>query len=180
MNQELLQLIEIHHNETRFMSKIDTHKESYDLAQLCLESRSDTHIQQDTKNRVGNYIQKHHIEVSTSVALTFVIEDISGVQHVYIQLNHFLKLLPMSVNVMSVSVLHRFPLQDSIHTSALKMVRWAFGDIDLLSEGISDCNKHTIDIHCPLFSESPTNISLLPLNFSHISFTFHLFQTTNM
>jgi hypothetical protein len=60
------------------------------------------------------------------------------------------------------------------------MVRWAFGDIDLLSAGISDCNKQTIDIHCPLFSESPTNINLLPLNFSHISFTFHLFYTRNM
>jgi len=54
------------------------------------------------------------------------------------------------------------------------MVRGAFGDMDLLSAGITDCNKHTIDIHCPLFSESPTNISLFPLNFSHISVTFHL------
>ena len=60
-------------------------------------------------------------------------------------------------------------------TSALNMVRGAFGDIDLLSAGITDCNKHTIDIHCPLFSESPTNISLLFLNFSHIFFTSHLF-----
>ena len=54
------------------------------------------------------------------------------------------------------------------------MVRGAFGDIDLLLAGITDCNKHTIDIHCPRFNESPTNISLLPLNFSHISITFHL------
>ncbi len=54
------------------------------------------------------------------------------------------------------------------------MVRGAFGDIDLLLAGITDCNKHTIDIHCPLFNESPTNISLFPLNFSHISVTFHL------
>ncbi|KAK6943209.1 BES1/BZR1 plant transcription factor, N-terminal [Dillenia turbinata] len=59
-------------------------------------------------------------------------------------------------------------------TSARKIVRGALGVIDLLSVGITDCNKHNIDIHCPLFSESPTNISLFPLNFSHISVTFHL------
>ena len=59
-------------------------------------------------------------------------------------------------------------------TSALKMVRCAFGDMDLLSAGITDTSKHTIEIHCPLFSESPTNISLFPLSFSHISVTFHL------
>lgn len=62
----------------------------------------------------------------------------------------------------------------SLLTSALKIVSGAFGDIDLLFAGIADCNKHTIDIHWPLFSESPTNISLFPLNFSHISVIFHL------
>lgn len=64
-------------------------------------------------------------------------------------------------------------------TSARKIVKGAFGDIDLLLAGITDCNKHTIDIHCPLFSESPTNISLLFLNFSHISNAFHLIKTRN-
>lgn len=54
------------------------------------------------------------------------------------------------------------------------MVRGAFGDMDCLSFERDDCNKQTIDIHCPRFSESPTNISLLPLNFSHISVTLHL------
>lgn len=63
-----------------------------------------------------------------------------------------------------------------LFTSALKMVRAAFGDMDLLSAGITDCNKHTIDIHCPRFNESPTNISLLSLNFSHISVAFHLYM----
>lgn len=47
-----------------------------------------------------------------------------------------------------------------------------------LLDGITDCNIHTIDIHWFLFNESPTNISLLPLNFSHISVAFHL-QTEN-
>lgn len=50
--------------------------------------------------------------------------------------------------------------------------------MDCLSAGITECNKHNIDIHCPLFRESPTNISLFPLNFSHISIASHL-STTN-
>lgn len=54
------------------------------------------------------------------------------------------------------------------------MVKGALGDMDLLPAGISDCKRHTMDIHCPLFRESPTNISRLPLSFSHISAPFHL------
>lgn len=54
------------------------------------------------------------------------------------------------------------------------MVRGAFGVIDFFSGGITDSKRHNIDIHWPLFSESPTNINLLSLNFSHISVAFHL------
>ena len=65
-------------------------------------------------------------------------------------------------------------LNKLLFTSARKMVRGAFGDMDFLSAGITDWSKQTIEIHCPRFSESPTNINLFPLNFSHISAMFHL------
>lgn len=54
------------------------------------------------------------------------------------------------------------------------MVKGALGDMDLFPAGISDCKRQTMDIHCPLFRESPINISRLPLSFSHISAPFHL------
>lgn len=68
---------------------------------------------------------------------------------------------------------------DTWLTSALKMVRAAFGDMDFLLFPIADCNKHTMDIHCPLLRESPTNISLFPLSFSSISVPFHLIEHKN-
>ena len=64
-----------------------------------------------------------------------------------------------------------------IITSARKILMGACsGVIDFLSGGMPDCNKHTMEYHCPLLSESPTNIILFPLNFSHIPVTFHLFH----
>lgn len=60
------------------------------------------------------------------------------------------------------------------------MVRGAFGVMDFFSAGITDSNKHSIDIHWPLLSESPTNINLFPLNLFQISVAFHLkFMITN-
>ena len=65
-------------------------------------------------------------------------------------------------------------------TSVLKMVREEVGDIHFLPFPIADCNKHTMDVHCPLLSESPTNIILFPLNFSSISVPFHLLDHESM
>lgn len=85
----------------------------------------------------------------------------------------FITLMILKVNV-NLSYSMKTNLNKFLFTSALKMVRGAFGDMDFLSAGITDWSKQTIEIHCPRFSESPTNINLLPLNFSHTSAMFHL------
>lgn len=74
---------------------------------------------------------------------------------------------------------HGLQCQNTSITSDLKIVRGALGVIDLLSLEVADCSRQSIDIHCPRFNESPTNISLFPLNFSHISVTLHLSKQNN-
>lgn len=55
-----------------------------------------------------------------------------------------------------------------LRTLALKMVSEPFAMVcmDLRVEGIEDSTRQTIETHCPLLSESPTNISLLFLSLS--------------
>lgn len=52
---------------------------------------------------------------------------------------------------------------------------WWWKDMDSReSEGIADFTKQTIDIHWPLFRESPTNTILLFLNLSSSAVALNL------
>lgn len=72
--------------------------------------------------------------------------------------------------------------EKKVITMALKVVREPLVCMDLLAEGMEDSRRHTIETHCPLFRESPTNTSLFPLSLSNSAFAVNLVNmkhTTN-
>lgn len=63
-------------------------------------------------------------------------------------------------------------------TMALKVDKEPLVCMDLWEDGIMESTKQIIEIHCPLFKESPTYTSLLFLSFSSNAVALNLFFLT--